>query len=534
MKHALRLISYCLLLVSCLVGQLYADDGRVFFVDAGGIYRASLAPGAPAGQIVGQPYVIEPTAIAVDSIAHKIYWANSAPASIWRADFDGGNPELIGQVPDAPRSLFVDWAYGKLYWVSGFGPGRLDRSNLDGTGVETMADGMVNPVALDLDVAHQTAYIADLEGGAIYRHVLGTFVTIPIVQEIFPVGLSYLPSAQRLYWQDFNEQMIFSCSSFGFDVQPLLSVPLQYGMGGLAIDSGAEPSLYMIYGNNLRSFDSAIGRSPLQSPMLQEFQVGSGLVSSFTLDLPCGSGSRDSDGDQVPDCLDECILDPDKHMAGFCGCGNSEFDSDSDGFPDCVDICPLDTQKFSPGVCGCNVPELPHDSDGDFLIDCFDACPFDPLKAFPDACGCGEISLSLSDGSIVCFSGVVVTKDTVLEMPEVKVAGRTVTIYFAEFNGIGDGNSVESTGAALRQSQSRRQRPVRPLSIKYEVQIKPAKGGPSARDIRALTTKRNQVTFRNLRPGGYSARYRVAISRGAKRIARTKFSPSVQFTIAAN
>ncbi len=118
----------------------------------------------------------------------------------------------------------------------------------------------------------------------------------------------------------------------------------------------------------------------------------------------------DSDGDDTPDCDDECPDDPDKTEPEECGCGEPEHDADWDGTPNCIDDCPHDPDKTVPGVCGCGETEDLTDSDGDSVPncvdgcpgeddvpdgdgdgtpDCLDDCPEDPDKTVPLICGCG-------------------------------------------------------------------------------------------------------------------------------------------------
>ena len=96
---------------------------------------------------------------------------------------------------------------------------------------------------------------------------------------------------------------------------------------------------------------------------------------------------KDSDGDGVGDACDGCPNDPKKTATGVCGCGVADTDSDGDGVPDCIDKCPSDSGKTDPGTCGCGVADT--DSDGDGVPDCIDKCPTDPKKTDPGTCGCG-------------------------------------------------------------------------------------------------------------------------------------------------
>jgi len=85
-----------------------------------------------------------PDGIAVDVEAGHIYWTNMGvpslnDGSIERADIDGRNRKTI--VPQGgtftPKQLHLEKKSGKLYWSDREGM-RVMRSNLDGSGIETL------------------------------------------------------------------------------------------------------------------------------------------------------------------------------------------------------------------------------------------------------------------------------------------------------------------------------------------------------------------------------------------------------------
>ena len=139
----------------------------------------------------------------------------------------------------------------------------------------------------------------------------------------------------------------------------------------------------------------------------------------------------DSDGDGVPNCIDQCSgnntligqacdgSDADTCASGVWQCpsggslacsDNPQLDdSDGDGVPNRVDQCNgnnaligqacdgSDADTCASGVWQCpsggslacsDNPQL-DDSDGDGSPNCIDQCPNDPAKTTPGACGCG-------------------------------------------------------------------------------------------------------------------------------------------------
>jgi hypothetical protein len=91
--------------------------------------------------------------LALDLTHGKIYWleADDNPAAIRVANLDGSSSVTVlsaggGSDATEPHGLAVDPVVGKIYWTeSGCGDpasGRIRRANLDGSGAETVKDGL--------------------------------------------------------------------------------------------------------------------------------------------------------------------------------------------------------------------------------------------------------------------------------------------------------------------------------------------------------------------------------------------------------
>jgi sugar lactone lactonase YvrE len=96
------------------------------------------------------------TGVAVDPVGGKIYWTEygNGPKddAIRRANLDGSNVETLFDATQGlrtPDRIAVDSWAGRIYWTD-LHAGVVQRSNLDGTGLETLPLELSNPRAIEL------------------------------------------------------------------------------------------------------------------------------------------------------------------------------------------------------------------------------------------------------------------------------------------------------------------------------------------------------------------------------------------------
>jgi hypothetical protein len=103
-----------------------------------------------------------------------------------------------------------------------------------------------------------------------------------------------------------------------------------------------------------------------------------------------GCPEKDSDGDSFYDYEDKCIYDTEDFIGIEDGCPEAEEDTDGDSFYDNEDVCPFDAEDYFEfgEIEGC--PET--DSDGDNIYDSIDQCVDEPEDTTGDIDGCPNYS----------------------------------------------------------------------------------------------------------------------------------------------
>lgn len=168
-----------------------ASAGRLYFLDTRGHQVMSANPDGSDLKVLAQAGG-SPDGIAVDKATGHVYWTNMAtfnpdpevqgeagapswmarfgPGSLQRANLDGSNVTTV--IPSGgtfrPKQMTIDLRDGKLYWSDREGM-RVMRSNLDGSDVETLVEARQRVegqrgdpkdycVGIALDLTHDEMY----------------------------------------------------------------------------------------------------------------------------------------------------------------------------------------------------------------------------------------------------------------------------------------------------------------------------------------------------------------------------------------
>jgi DNA-binding beta-propeller fold protein YncE len=158
--------------------------------------------------------LVFPADIEIDVAAGKLYWADRDLDIIRRANLDGSGAETIVSVPApgnnaAPYFLELDPARNKLYW-SDFDSGIIHRANLDGSLAETFVSGLDR--VRDIEILDHMIYWTDRDTRLVQRQNLDGTLRETLYGPsglVLPHGLAIDPTTGLLYVADADGGQVY-------------------------------------------------------------------------------------------------------------------------------------------------------------------------------------------------------------------------------------------------------------------------------------------------------------------------------------
>jgi VCBS repeat-containing protein len=198
----------------------------------------------------------------------KIYWTDYFDDQIRRSNLDGSGAQTLVSGLGDPVAIAVDYAHGKLYWTD-TANNRIQRSNLDGSSVQTIVGtGLSTPIGIKVDSSGGKIYWVDAGTDKIQRANLdGTSIEDLLTAAdglSAPLALDLDLTNGKLYWVDDGTNSVLRADLDGNNAQTLVT-----GVGnpvGIVLD---------VAGNKMYWADKAnsrIGRANLD---------GSGVTAAF-------------------------------------------------------------------------------------------------------------------------------------------------------------------------------------------------------------------------------------------------------------
>jgi DNA-binding beta-propeller fold protein YncE len=158
-----------------IMGRPRDDDGMIERVDLDG---RNLTTVVPAGG------TFTPKQLRLDAVHRKLYWSDREGMRVMRANLDGSNVETLVETARGAAArldarnwcvgIALDVPGGKVYWTQkgsdNAGVGTIRRAGLElpkgedaahRSDIETLFDGLSEPIDLDLDLTQRTIYWTD-------------------------------------------------------------------------------------------------------------------------------------------------------------------------------------------------------------------------------------------------------------------------------------------------------------------------------------------------------------------------------------
>lgn len=139
----------------------------------------------PIIETIASPGPYDVHSVIVDPSAGKVYWSLSRTGRIQRSNVDGsGFVELVTGL-ERPEGLALDSEEGKIYWVDA-AAGKVQRArSSDGGRVETLFHSIASPRGVALDLAARKLFWGDLSGSILRANMANIGECVELVSLAF-------------------------------------------------------------------------------------------------------------------------------------------------------------------------------------------------------------------------------------------------------------------------------------------------------------------------------------------------------------
>jgi hypothetical protein len=236
--------------------------------------------------------------IALDLTARRMYWTNvHGQQGIFRSRLDGSDVEtLVTSGLIAPSGLALHVAGGKMYWTD-LETGKIQRANLDGSGVEDLVTGLSEPFAIALDISAGRMVWTDRSTDKIQSADLDGTDQLDLLAGLGePTALALDLIADKMYWCEKAPPRIRRAGLDGSGVENLVTSGLASPLG-LALDRRAG-RMYWTNSDMSLALPSKIQRAALDGTGVSDvltfpsgfYPVALALDPQIVLDVPTASG----------------------------------------------------------------------------------------------------------------------------------------------------------------------------------------------------------------------------------------------------
>ena len=259
-------------------------DGKVYWAlpDVGAIRQSTLDGSPPFVDILNG--LNQPKDVAVDPVGQKIYWSEPVDGTIKRANLDGTGTEVfMGGLLGLVGRLDLDLADRTLYWTD---YRAIKAIKTDGTGRRSLVEGTSStqqPLDIAVDSANRQIYWTEPATGVIKRSNLDGTRVRPILDGLInPRGIAVDPAAGRIYWTSEHPEgltgLIRSATTDGADIETVIK-DLNLSVNTIHLALTEVPSISPFPTGDV-SGDFKV--DAFDAALILQFSVG--LINSFPAD----------------------------------------------------------------------------------------------------------------------------------------------------------------------------------------------------------------------------------------------------------
>ena len=163
--------------------------------------------------------------VALNITDGEVYWSTGDTIKRASRDGIGDTEELVVELSEA-LDIALDLAGEKMYWAD-LGTGKIQRANLDGTGVEDLVVSLEAPFGIALDVMAGKIYWADVGADIQRANLDGSDVEDLVTVLESPTGLAIDTTAGKIYWTDGGTEKIQRANLDGTNIEDLVTTGLE-------------------------------------------------------------------------------------------------------------------------------------------------------------------------------------------------------------------------------------------------------------------------------------------------------------------
>lgn len=231
-------------------------------------------------KILYKDVIYNPVCVKIDKVNKKIYWSNAGSRELNRSDMDGTNVETLSRNSIEIKSIDFDYTNGKIYYGD-INVAKIVSINFDGSGEKYIYQNNSGGGVFGLVLLPEINLIYFTSGSSIYSSKLDGSNVVEILGNLkSPKNLVYDKTKKELYFEEqpfSTAGSIKKCDINGMNVSTIISTNINSPQG-FQIDFNKQ-KIYWINGSNSNLYKANLDGS--NEELVIDISSGSVFESSI-------------------------------------------------------------------------------------------------------------------------------------------------------------------------------------------------------------------------------------------------------------